>query len=205
MKAPIKAANTCAEIIGIADTQSDSALELPLYLCPAEAGFPSPADDFVEQRLNLHKHLVRNEAATFFVRAHGESMINAGIMDGDLLVVDRSVPAEHNRIVIAALEGELTVKKLVRRKERVFLAPANPEYPDFEITHSEYVHIVQPPKGNPLQMRVICLPACRVSWLSCFLVSELTCDVDKGAGMGPAENGPARSSSEADPIPVTKC
>lgn len=132
---------TRAEIVGLADTLADAGPGLPLYLTPIEAGFPSPADDFIERKLNLHRHLVRNEAATFFVRAHGQSMINAGIMDGDLLVVDRSVPAEHNRVVIAALEGELTVKRLVRRRERVFLAAANPDYPDFEITNSEYMHI----------------------------------------------------------------
>lgn len=132
---------TRVEIIGIADVSDALSVYLPLYMNPVEAGFPSPAEDFVEQRLNLHKHLVRNEAATFFVRAHGDSMIMAGILDGDLLVVDRSIPAEHNRIVIAALEGELTVKKLVRRKDRVFLAPANPDYPEFEITNSEYVHV----------------------------------------------------------------
>lgn len=136
-----KASCTRAEIIGCADARNPQAEGLPLYLSPVEAGFPSPADDFIEQRLNLHTHLVRNEAATFFLRAHGESMINAGILDGDLLVVDRSIPAGHNRIVIAALDGELTVKKLVRRNDRVFLAPANPDYPEFEITHSEYVHI----------------------------------------------------------------
>lgn len=132
---------TRAEVIGMADASDASQLCLPLYMTPVEAGFPSPAEDFVEQRLNLNRHLVRNEAATFFVRAHGESMVGAGILDGDLLVVDRSIPAGHNRIVIAALEGELTVKRLVRRKGRVFLAPANPDYPEFEISDCEYVHV----------------------------------------------------------------
>lgn len=141
MKKAAYGTNTFVEIIGTAERPEDSGLTLPLFICPVEAGFPSPADDFVEQRLNLHKYLVRNEPATFFVRAHGDSMINAGIMDGDLLVVDRSVPARHKRIVIAALEGDLTVKQLVRRKEKVYLASANPDYPDFEITHSEYVYI----------------------------------------------------------------
>ena len=124
MKAHIQATNTFAEIIGIVGTPTDSAHDLPLYLCPAEAGFLSPDDDFVGQRLNLHKHLIKNEAATFFARAHGESMINAGIMDSDLLVVDCSVPAERKRIVIAALEGEFTVKRFVQRKKRIFLASA---------------------------------------------------------------------------------
>lgn len=132
---------TYVEILGPAADLEENAPEAPLYVSTVEAGFPSPADDFIEQRLNLHKYLVHNESATFFVRAHGNSMINAGIHNDDLLIVDRSLPAEHNRIVIAALDGELTVKRLVRRDGRVWLAAANPDYPDFDITHSEYIHI----------------------------------------------------------------
>lgn len=68
-------------------------------------------------------------------------MINAGIHDGDLLVVDRSLPAAHNKVVIAAIEGELTVKRLVRREGRVLLVPEHPDYPEIDITEHEYVHI----------------------------------------------------------------
>ncbi len=114
---------------------------LPLYLTPVAAGFPSPADDYVEQKLDLHAHLVRNPAATFFLRAEGQSMINAGIHDGDLLIVDRSLEAGHNRVVIAALDGELMVKRLVRRQGRVWLLPENPDYPEVDITEREHVHI----------------------------------------------------------------
>ncbi len=114
---------------------------IPLYLTPVAAGFPSPADDYVEQSLDLHAHLVRNPAATFFLRAQGQSMINAGIHDGDLLIVDRSLEAAHNRVVIAALDGELMVKRLVRRQGRVWLLPENPEYPEVDITEREHVHI----------------------------------------------------------------
>lgn len=114
---------------------------LPLYLEPVAAGFPSPADDYMEERLDLHRHLVRNPAATFFLRAQGESMINAGIHDGDLLVVDRSIEAVHSKVVIAALDGELTVKRLLRRGGRLFLVPENPEYKEIDITEREYVHI----------------------------------------------------------------
>lgn len=121
-----------------ADTEDRA---LPLYLTPVAAGFPSPADDYMEERLDLHRHLVRNPAATFFLRAQGQSMINAGILDGDLLIVDRSVEAAHSRVVIAALDGELTVKRLIRRKGRVILAPENPDYPEIDITEREYVHI----------------------------------------------------------------
>ena len=137
----MKLNRTTVQIIGQADDACSMSAELPLYLSPVEAGFPSPAEDYTEQKLNLHKYVVRHEAATFFVRAHGDSMINAGIHDGDLLVVDRSIAAEHNRVVIAALEGELTVKRLLRKDGRVLLVPENPEYPEFDITLHEHVHI----------------------------------------------------------------
>ncbi len=68
-------------------------------------------------------------------------MINAGIYDGDLLIVDRSIEAAHNKIVIAAIDGELTVKRLIRRKNQVVLAPENPDYPEFDITLKEHIHI----------------------------------------------------------------
>ena len=129
------------EVLGTADAVLSDRQGLPLYLTPVAAGFPSPAEDYLDRRLDLHSHLVRNEAATFFLRAHGESMINAGIHDGDLLVVDRAEAAAHNRVVIAALDGELTVKRLVRRGDRVLLAPENPEYPEIDITEHEYVHV----------------------------------------------------------------
>lgn len=114
---------------------------LPLYLTPIKAGFPSPADDFIDRKLDLHEYLVHNEAATFFLRAQGDSMIGAGIHDGDLLIVDRSAEASHDRVVIAALDDELTVKRLVRRKGKVYLVPANPDYPEIDITEREYIHI----------------------------------------------------------------
>lgn len=115
--------------------------EAPLYAASISAGFPSPADDYIERKLDLHRFLVRNEIATFFLRASGDSMIGVGIHDGDLLVVDRSIEAANNRIVIAALDGELTVKRILRRGKRAFLAPANPAYPEIEITEREHVHI----------------------------------------------------------------
>lgn len=114
---------------------------VPLYLTPVEAGFPSPAEDYVDRKLDLHEHMVHNQAATFFLWAHGDSMLGAGIHDGDLLVVDRSLEAANNRVVIAALDGELTVKRLVRRQGRVFLMPENPDYSPVDITEREHIHI----------------------------------------------------------------
>lgn len=129
------------EIIGNAAMTVPSGQRLPLYLTVVQAGWPSPADDYIDQQLNLHELAVRNPAATYFLRAAGDSMLGCGIHDGDLLIVDRSVDATHNRVVIAALDGELLVKRLLRRGKRVFLAPANPDYPEIDITAREYVHI----------------------------------------------------------------
>ena len=95
---------------------------LPLYLAPVEAGFPSPAEDYLDRRLDLHQHLVRNEAATFFLRAHGESMLGAGIHDGDLLIVDRSINARPGHTIVVLWEGGFTVKKLYVRGNRIVLA-----------------------------------------------------------------------------------
>lgn len=114
---------------------------LPLYLSPVAAGFPTPTEDGVDRHLDLHRHIVRHEASTFFLKAGGDSMIGAGIHRGDLLVVDRSIPAEHGRVVIAALDGDLTVKRIVREAGRVYLAPENPDFPRIDITHAEHVHI----------------------------------------------------------------
>ncbi|MBD5608162.1 MAG: translesion error-prone DNA polymerase V autoproteolytic subunit [Desulfovibrio sp.] len=128
-------------IVGVAAPEEKDPPLLPLYLNPVQAGWPSPAEDYIDSEINLHELIVSNSAATFFLRAAGDSMIECGIHDGDLLVVDRSREALHNRVVIAAVDGELLVKRLQRRGKRTFLAPANPEYPDLEITNLEYVHI----------------------------------------------------------------
>lgn len=129
------------ELLGAAAATCPGRQGLPLYLAPVEAGFPSPAEDYLDRKLDLHEYLVRNEAAAFFLRAHGDSMLGAGIHDGDLLIVDRSLEAGHKRVVIAAVDGELTVKRLLRRNGRVLLAPENPHYPEIDITEREYVHI----------------------------------------------------------------
>ena len=128
-------------VLGMADANADGNATCPLYLAPVNAGWPSAAEDYIDGQLNLHELIVRNSAATFFLRASGESMLGVGIHDGDLLVVDRSIEAAHNRVVIAALEGELLVKRLCRRDGRVFLQSANPDYPEFDITEREYAHI----------------------------------------------------------------
>jgi DNA polymerase V len=98
------------------------------------AGFPSPADDFKEQRLSLDEELIKNKEATFFARVSGQSMINAGLDDNDLLVIDRSLEPEHNKIAVCFLDGEFTVKRLKVEKGVVWLQPENDNYRPIKIT-----------------------------------------------------------------------
>ncbi len=100
----------------------------PLYSHSVSAGFPSPADDYIEDRLDLNELLVNNKAATFFLRVKGDSMVNAGIQHGDIIVVDRSVQPGHRSIVVAVVDGELTVKRLITRGGIAELHAENPKY-----------------------------------------------------------------------------
>lgn len=109
-------------------------IKLPIYMTSIEAGFPSPADDYIEGSLDLNQHLVKHPAATFFVRVSGESMINSGIYPEDILIVDRSLEAVDKKIVIAVINGELTVKRLRIRSGNPFLEPENKQYQPIEIT-----------------------------------------------------------------------
>jgi DNA polymerase V len=109
----------------------------PLFLESISAGFPSPADDYVQDFLDLQRLVVKNPAATFFLKVSGDSMRDAGINDGDLLVVDRSKPASSGKVVIASWNGELTVKRLKLRSGRIFLVPENPDYPELDVTDNE--------------------------------------------------------------------
>lgn len=107
---------------------------IPLYLSKVQAGFPSPADDYIERYLDLNTEYVKNPSATFMVTASGQSMIDAGIFDGDVLLVDRSLDATDGSIIIAALNGELTVKRLSKKASGVQLLPANPLFKPITIT-----------------------------------------------------------------------
>lgn len=110
-----------------------SAQPLPLYASRVRAGFPSPADDYLERHLDLNEHLIRHPEATFFLRVQGDSMVGEGIHDGDLLIVDRAEKPAHGMIVVAAVYGELTVKKLSVRQGQVALVAAHPDYPPIQI------------------------------------------------------------------------
>ena len=124
-------ANSTAAILF--PTKTPTPIALPLFVGKVAAGFPSPADDYVEKNLDLNELLVQKPAATFFVRAQGESMLGAGIHPNDILVVDRSIEPVPGKIVICALDGELTVKRLERDNEQWQLKAENPAYPDIVI------------------------------------------------------------------------
>jgi len=98
------------------------------------AGFPSPAEDFKQERLSLDNELIKNKEATFFARVSGQSMIDAGLGDNDLLVIDRSLSPAHNKIAVCFLDGEFTVKRLKVEKDEVWLQPENKNYQPIKIT-----------------------------------------------------------------------
>ena len=106
---------------------------LPLYASTVQAGFPSPADDYIEEQLDLNKHLIKHPTATFFVRAAGDSMVGAGIHSGDILVVDRSLEPKPGKVVIAAIDGQLTVKRLSQTSKGLYLKAENDQYKPIKI------------------------------------------------------------------------
>ena len=124
-----------------APAPSPPILKLPLFGTPVSAGFPSPADDYKLESLDLNELLIAHKEATFFLRANGFSMIGAGIQDGDLLVVDRSLTASHRAVVIAVVDGEFTVKRLYKRAGRVKLLAENPDYAPIEFADGQSLEI----------------------------------------------------------------
>ncbi|AQQ72552.1 LexA repressor [Limihaloglobus sulfuriphilus] len=122
------------EAIYIPDTSTE--LDCLLFTASVPAGFPSPAADYEENRLDLNKHLIQNPASTFFVRVSGDSMVGAGIHSGDILIVDRSLEPRSGKVVIAVVDAELTVKRIRFKNspKRVILESANEKYPDREIS-----------------------------------------------------------------------
>ena len=112
----------------------------PLFASSVSCGFPSPADDHCEEKLDLNDLLVRHPSATFFLRAQGDSMKNAGISSGDMLIVDRSISPKNGTIVVAVINSELTVKRLRTKGKRVFLTPENDDYPEIELKRENQVH-----------------------------------------------------------------
>lgn len=115
--------------------------KFPFFEGGLAAGFPSPADDYLERPLDLHELLVEHPAATFFVRVQGDSMKGAGMHSGDILIVDRSLTPRDGKIVIALLNGEFTVKRLKIEGKRVYLIAENPHYPPTEVTEESEFQI----------------------------------------------------------------
>ena len=116
-------------------------IHIPLFSHKVAAGFPSPADDYIMGRLSLDEHLIRHKEATFFVRAKGNSMDGAGIFDGDLLVVDKSLTPSSGDIVIAVVDGDLTVKRLIKRGSKVVLKPENARFKEIEFKYGQELQV----------------------------------------------------------------
>ena len=114
---------------------------LPLYQSAVAAGFPSPADSEMEELVDLNEWLIKHPTATFFVRVTGSSMLHAGIHHDDILIVDRSLSPSHGKIVVAAINGELTVKRLIQEGQTVRLIAENEGYPSIDVSEESDLHI----------------------------------------------------------------
>ena len=114
---------------------------IPLLNDSVSAGFPSPADDYTEENIDLNEHLISNPFSTFFLRVKGDSMINAGIKDKDLIIVDKSLIAKPGDIVIAMIDGEFTIKRLSIKNDELYLKSENHNYPDFSFKNHIDVQI----------------------------------------------------------------
>ena len=114
---------------------------IPLLNDSVSAGFPSPADDYTEENIDLNEHLISNPFSTFFLRVKGDSMINAGIKDKDLIIVDKSLVAKPGDIVIAMIDGEFTIKRLSIKNDELYLKAENNNYPNFKFKNHIDVQI----------------------------------------------------------------
>lgn len=114
--------------------ESDASVELPFIADGIKAGFPSPAADFDGTKISLDKVVVKNQEATFYARAKGNSMCGAGIDDGDILVIDRSLEPKNNKIAVCYIDGEFTVKRIKIEKDCIYLIPENTDYNPIKVT-----------------------------------------------------------------------
>ena len=113
--------------------KKETGLDVILINTGISAGFPSPAGDYKQERISLDKELIKNQEATFFARVSGESMVNAGLEDGDLIIIDRSIEPSNNKIAVCYIDGEFTVKRLRVKKDKIWLQPENSKYQPIEI------------------------------------------------------------------------
>ena len=108
-------------------------IKLPLFTVPVSAGFPSPAEEYIETLLSLDEHLIQHPQATYLVKVKGDSMKEAGILTGDVLIVDKSLTPANNKIVVAIIDGEFTVKRFRKEKGEISLVPANDAYKPIKV------------------------------------------------------------------------
>ncbi|MEM6766567.1 MAG: translesion error-prone DNA polymerase V autoproteolytic subunit [Bacteroidota bacterium] len=116
-------------------------MKIPLLQAAVHAGFPSPAEEHIEKHIDLNEHLIQNPPATFFVRVKGHSMTDAGIKDGDTLIIDRSLKAEEGKVVLASMGGGFTVKKVIKKVDGMYLESQSTQGPAVSIRLSEEVEI----------------------------------------------------------------
>ena len=119
----------------------ENSRELPFITSGIKAGFPSPAADFDETRISLDKALVKNPDTTFYAKANGQSMKGAGIDDGDIMVIDRSIEPRNNKIAVCLIDGEFTVKRIKKTKEELLLIPENSDFQPIKINEDNQLVI----------------------------------------------------------------
>ena len=122
------------KVTQICPIKTDKELSLPLFVTPVAAGFPSPAENYVDRKIDLNQELIKHPSSTFFVKVEGDSMQDAGIYSGNTLIVDRSLDATNGAIIVAVVNGEFTVKRIQKIKGKYFLVPENNKYQPLEIT-----------------------------------------------------------------------
>jgi DNA polymerase V len=111
-----------------------SAIEVPFFDVGISAGFPSPADDFIELTIDLNKEFIKNKDTTYFAKVKGHSMKNVGINDGDLLIIDKSLEPQNNKIAVCQIDGEFTVKRIKIEKDSIWLIAENEDYKPIKVT-----------------------------------------------------------------------
>jgi DNA polymerase V len=134
MNTPLKKIKMNSKSLQFFEIKPETVMELPLFQSKVSAGFPSPAEDYEEQKLDLNKKLVKHQSSTFFVIVEGYSMINAGINDGDMLIVDRAMQPSNNTIAVCVIDNEFTVKRISKTKDGLFLMPENAAFKPIKVT-----------------------------------------------------------------------
>ncbi|WP_253307437.1 MULTISPECIES: LexA family protein [unclassified Rickettsia] len=127
------------KVAKISQCSVEKICELPLYETKVQAGFPSPADGYMSNSLDLNSHLIKHPKATFFVQVTGDSMLDAGIKENDLLIVDKSIKPTNNKIVIAVINNEFTVKRLKIINNEAYLVPENKDFLPTKIEENTYI------------------------------------------------------------------